>query len=473
MKKKSLKLNATLNVIRQCCAILFPMITIPYVSRVLGVEAYGEAGYATSIVSYFSLIAGLGVNSYAIREGARIRDDKRKLETFASEVFSINLISTIVAYLLFGALILLWGDLEPYRIILVIMSLNILFITLGMDWINTLYEDFAYLTFRYIICQSIAVVATLVLVKRPEDVWIYALCINLGTMLANAWNIYYIRCKMGINVRCTLKLNAAKHMKPIMLLFGNMVSATIYLYSDSTMLGAMLGNLAVGYYTVASKIYMLVKQLINAISNVIVPRISHNIANSDNASLSNSLDKILGLLSLIVFPIAMGMIGTGEEIITIIAGKDYIEAYMALAILSVSLILATFACIFVSVFMLALRKDKEILIASAISALVNVGLNFVMIPRFGFVAAAWTTLVSEFIICSFGIYHTRSIIKLHLSKQAILGLLGSVEVFVICYFVKQWFSNAFLVLPLCVLLCAIVYGATLILSGAYKDFKNV
>ena len=193
--KKSIKINAVLNIIKQCCAIIFPLITFPYVSRTLGVEAYGKVNFSSSIVSYISLLAGLGVSSYAIREGARIRDDKDKFQAFANEVFSINVLSTAFAYIALFIIILAWNRLNSYRALLVILSLNVILTTLGTDWVNTIYEDFLYLTVRYVICQSIAVITTVLFVKGPGDVILYAIFSNLGTMLANFLNLFYIRKK--------------------------------------------------------------------------------------------------------------------------------------------------------------------------------------------------------------------------------------------------------------------------------------
>ena len=326
-KRNSLKVNAVLNIIKQCCAIIFPLITFPYVSRTLGVEAYGKVNFSSSIISYISLLAGLGVSSYAVREGARIRDDKNKFEKFASEVFSINVVSTVIAYVLLAILVLFWKKLEPYRVLIVILSINVLLTTLGTDWINTVYEDFLYLTIRYVLCQSIAVVTTLLFVKKPDDVALYAFFSNLGTIFANILNLFYIRRTLRINVNFTLKMNVKHHFRPIMLLFGNMISSMIYLYSDTTMLGILASDAAVGYYTVSSKIYSLLKQVINAVSNVLTPRLSHDFENKAKKNMTNNINSVLGALLVVVIPITMGMLCMGREIILLIAGKEYLEAY--------------------------------------------------------------------------------------------------------------------------------------------------
>ena len=471
-KRNSLKVNAVLNIIKQCCAIIFPLITFPYVSRTLGVEAYGKVNFSSSIISYISLLAGLGVSSYAVRDGARIRDDKNKFEKFASEVFSINVVSTVIAYVLLAILVLFWKKLEPYRVLIVILSINVLLTTLGTDWINTVYEDFLYLTIRYVLCQSIAVVTTLLFVKKPDDVALYAFFSNLGTIFANILNLFYIRRTLRINVNFTLKMNVKHHFRPIMLLFGNMISSMIYLYSDTTMLGILASDAAVGYYTVSSKIYSLLKQVINAVSNVLTPRLSHDFENKAKKNMTNNINSVLGALLVVVIPITMGMLCMGREIILLIAGKEYLEAYPALSILSVTLIFSTYACIFVSVIMLAQRKDKEILIASGISAAVNILLNLILIPQYSYNAAAFTTFISECLMLAMGIYYTHHTIKVEIRKYLVLATIGGIEVQMICHEIKCIVTNGILALFISIILCGAIYGMTILLLFLIKKRRR-
>lgn len=468
---KSLKINAALNIIRQVCAIVFPLITFPYVSRTLGVEAYGKVNFSTSILSYISLLAGLGVSSYAIREGARIRDDRERFERFADEVFSINVVSTLISYVVLAVLVLFWSKLDAYRALIGILSVNILLTTLGTDWINTIYEDFLYLTVRYVICQTIAVAATLLFVKGPEDVALYAVCSNMGMMLANASNLFYIRKKLGIRLKMTWKMNVRRHLRPIMLLFGNMISSMIYLYSDTTMLGVFIGDAAVGFYTVSSRIYSLIKQLINAVSGVLVPRLSHDLESNSGGESNGSVHTVLGILTVVVFPIALGMICMGREIIVLIAGEAYAAAYPALAILSIALIFATYACIYISVIMLAQRKDREILFASSVSALTNIVLNFILIPRYSYNAAAFTTLVSELLMLAMGVYYTRRTISLKIGGYLLLAVAGCAEVVLICAAAKRVLSGV-PALFAAVALCGAVYGLTVLFAWRLSQAKG-
>ena len=138
-------MNAFLNMTKQICAVIFPLITVPYVSRILQRENYGKYNFGNSIVSYFILIAGLGIVNYAIREGARIRNDRKKLNRFANEVFTINIYSTIIAYILLFIIVHFSAKLKLYQPLIFVQSLSIILTTLGADWVNSIFEDYLYI----------------------------------------------------------------------------------------------------------------------------------------------------------------------------------------------------------------------------------------------------------------------------------------------------------------------------------------
>ena len=150
MRKKSMKENAILNALRTLAGIVFPLITYPYISRVLG-----KINFANSIVSYFSLLAALGISSYAIREGGAIRDDKNKLKNFSNQIFTINMVFTAISYILLAILLSFSKRLYAYKELIIIQSFIIFATTIGIEWLFSIYEDYAYITVRTIAIQFI------------------------------------------------------------------------------------------------------------------------------------------------------------------------------------------------------------------------------------------------------------------------------------------------------------------------------
>ena len=137
----SVKKNAMFNMIKQACSVMFPLITFPYVSRVLGADSFGKVNFANSIIQYFSLFAGLGISTYAVREGARVREDEKKVEQLVDELFSINVCTASFSLLVLVLLVIFWKKLHLYVPLMFIEAQIIVLITCGSDWINSIYEN--------------------------------------------------------------------------------------------------------------------------------------------------------------------------------------------------------------------------------------------------------------------------------------------------------------------------------------------
>ena len=159
VNKNTLGKNAFLNGIKTACSILFPFVSFSYCSRIVGANRLGAYSFGQSIISYLLLVAALGIPNYAIREGAFLRKRNDELNEFIAQVFTINCIMTIIAYVVLFSLLLGWTKLENYKCIIIIQSFQIILTTLGADWINSIFEDYLYLAVRYIIIQIISLVA--------------------------------------------------------------------------------------------------------------------------------------------------------------------------------------------------------------------------------------------------------------------------------------------------------------------------
>ena len=252
MNQPSVKKNTVFNIIKTLSTIIFPLITFPYISRILHAENIGKINFGASIVSYVSLIASLGVTTYAVRECSKVRFDQNRLNETASQIISINIISTCIAYIALFLLLLFWKSVLNYRILILIQSLSILFATLGADWLNTAMEDFKYITIRTFVFQLIALIAMFVFVHKPEHYLVYAIISIISSSGGNIVNIFYRRkyCKIHL----TLKIEWSKHLPPIILLFAMILSQTIFVNVDTTMLGIMRSDFEVGLYSTSTKI---------------------------------------------------------------------------------------------------------------------------------------------------------------------------------------------------------------------------
>ena len=457
--KKSIGLNAILNLIKSGLAIVFPLITYPYALRVLGTEGIGKVSYTSSIISYFSLIAMLGVSTYAIREGSKIRENKEEFSKFVDEVFSINVITTIISYLLLIIVIIFFKKLHSYIGLIALQSLSILFTTLGVDWINTIYEDFLKITIRSIITYIVSLIVLFTLVKKPDDVYWYAMLTVLTNGIICIFNWLYI--KKYVKLRFTLHNNIKKHLKPLLILFSNAVAISIYVNFDTTMLGWMKGDYSVGLYTVSVKIYSIVKSLMVAIYSVAIPRLSLYIGNNQIDKYKQTFSDLCGYISILLIPCAIGLINISKEIMIVMGGEDFVVAASSLKILSISLIFAIFGGVITAVLNITLGMEKENLKATIYSALINCILNFIFIPKFSQNGAAITTLISEafvFIYCFVKIPNKFRYIDLKkVGKTIMKALIASLSMFIISYIVRILFTNVSICIILIILISVISY----------------
>ena len=397
--KKKIGINAILNVIRQGLSVIFPLITYPYALRVLGAESIGKVSYAQSIISYFSLIAMLGVSSYAIREGAKRRTEKEEFSRFVNEVFTLNVIFTAVAYILLFVCLTLVKDLQQYSGLLLLLSSSLILTTLGVDWMNTVFEDYLFITIRSIITHLASLVILFVFVRTSEDYYAYAMMAVATNGIICISNWFY--CKKYAKLRLTLHPNVRKHLIPLLILFANNVSVSIYTNSDTTMLGWFKGDYYVGLYTVSVKIYTIIKNLLVAVYAVSIPRLAYYIGSQKKKEFKHLYSNMWSYLSLLLVPAAVGLVCVSPEIIYFMGGEEFTDSVVSLQLLAVALIFAIFGGLVTACLNITIGREKDNLIATVIAAVLNIGLNLIFIPLFNHNGAAFTTLLSEAFVLLF------------------------------------------------------------------------
>lgn len=460
-KQRSVRKNAILSVIKQLFTLLFPMITFPYATQILGVANYGKYTFSMSVVNYISYIAAAGILRYAVRECARVRDDKEALHKLVNEIYTINIITTMFAYLLLFVVLTFVPMLEEYISWIILLSLSVLFTTIGTDWINSAFEDYLFITIRYIISQIVALFLLFLLVREQDNITQYAFVSIFAGILANILNIVHIRKTLGIVPRLMYSRQLFSHIKPILYLFASTIATFIYINSDVTFLRIYADDTSVGYYGVSTQFYQLIKQLINAAFIVVVPRISNELTKDKSLAYSR-YSKILVITILLVIPCAVGLFMIRHNLVILFSGEEYVKAASSLAILAVALIPAMIANFFINIVMIPLGMEKQVMIATIISALVNIGLNFVLIPRFAENAAAFTTLNAEIILILIAMFYCRDIKLKSVTKPIATSIVGSGVIIFICSVLNKNVSNYFVNVVLCLMVCGILYSVVIL-----------
>ncbi|MBM6872085.1 flippase [Lactobacillus crispatus] len=465
MKKKSLSVNAFLNGLRSVLNLIFPLITFPYVSRVLSVEGIGIFNFSNIYVGYFLLIAGLGVATYAVREGAKYRDNKELLSKFASQVFTINIYSTIIAYVLLLLSLIIFKSLHTYVLAILIFSLQIVFTTVGTEWVYTIYEDYSYITIRSIAFKIISILLLFIFVRKSNDYLWYVAVSVFATVGSNILNFLHV--KQFCDLRLVRETKWQYHLKPILIIFASSLAVTIYVSSDTTILGLIKNDYAVGIYSVSVKIYQLAQNLLAALLMVTIPRLAMLFGKRKYQEYKVVLGKVLNTLSLLVLPASVGLIMLSRDVVLVIAGPKYLESVNSLRIITWATIFSIFSWIFSDCVLIPAKREMMVLKNTIITAVINVLLNFVLIPLFSYDGTSLSTVLAELLVMILNGYSCWDIVKPVICRKetlknifsSIIGCIGIVIICLICDF--GWESIIGRIVG-SIILSVIIYGAILI-----------
>ena len=392
MKQKSIKVNTIYNAIKTCAGIIFPLITFPYVTRILLAENLGKYNFALSIISYMQLIASLGVSTYAIRECSKIRDNKNELSRMASQIFTINIYSTIIAYILLATVLIFARPIDKYRTLIIILSTMIGCATIGADWINNVAEDFKYITLRTVGFNVLSIILMFIFVKEPEHYINYAIITVISNAGANILNAFYRRkyCKI-----CVVKhVDISRHLKPIIVLFSLQLVQIIYVNSDITIIGIVRSDSEVGYYSAAVKVYNLIQTLMNSVVLVVLPQLSQAYDRKDSNKINSLLRYSMNFIIVLGLPCLVLTNIVAKEIIGLLAGNDFLICIPSLRILTVALFWSFLGGFLGNLILIPSGRENITLYSSIVSAIVNLVLNLLFIPKWGIEVAAITTALS-------------------------------------------------------------------------------
>jgi len=464
-REVSLKENTFYNMLKTVSTIMLPLITFPYSSRVLHAENVGKINFGTSIVNYFTLIAALGITTYGVRECSRVKNNAKKFSQTVNEIYSINILSTIISYLILACCLVFVPNLKGYTALIILQSIPIIFTTLGADWINTTMEDFKYIAIRTLIFQVFILAAMFLFVRKEEDYYNYTIIFTLSTSAANIVNIFYRRkfCK----TRITFQMNLKKHLSPIMMLFATSLSQTVLASIDMTMLGFEEGDVSVGLYSTAVKIINCVTQVIASIAWVVIPKLSYDFANKNYNRINQMLSKVTVLIVTIGVPCIVGLNVLAPELIELFGGHEYVGAAACMQIMTITMAVSFMTTILGSMILIPAMRETQFMIACVVSVAANIVLNGIMIPLWGMNGAAIATALSSFVIVAIAAVRFDKNIHISGLKKVIAGVAGgALGIIAVTAVIKMFVSSVWLTTIFVVFASVIVYAGFLLL------FKN-
>lgn len=457
---KSLVKNSFFNVIYQLLNVLFPLVTAPYIARILLPDNVGKVAIAQNWAQYFIVFAALGIPTYAIREIAKSKHNKAELNHTFTELFSINFISTTISVVAYLITIFSFNNFRQNIMLYLAVGLGILFNYITIDWLYQGLEDYGYIAIRSFIVKLLSLLALLILVRSKNDYVLYALISACAIGCNNIFNILHLS-QIGVKFNFN-HLSFSHHIKPIIIFFTNSITVKLYTLINVTLLGILSTDAAAAFYTNSDKVVRLIVATISAIGGVLLPRFSVYAQRGEKEKCADVASKVFHILFFLFVPTCLGLILMSKEIVLILFGSQYTASIPTLQIMSLLLLSLGFNGLFGTI-LLAFGHERENLLCPIAGALTCLIFNFALIPTLAQNGAAIACVVAESVVTGVAVFFSSRIIKLHfradtiaktiiaaigmgaivmvfklLIHNLVLCLLASVGFGMLCYIVLSW-----------------------------------
>ena len=440
---QSIKRNFIYNTLLNVSSVLFPLITAPYVSRVLEPDGVGLFNFANTYAGYFALVAMLGIPTYGVREVSKLRNNNEMLEKLVSELMSVAAISTLVVAIVYLTTIVCVEKLTNNYLIFLLTGFVIYLAPFKISWFFQGIENFGFITKVSLIVRSVCVIGLFLFVSDKDDLIIYVFLSILGTVLTDIWS--FIRMwKLGIRPKFIFK-GAGHHVKALLILFASSIAVSIYTVLDTLMLGFLTDYEEVGYYTNAMHMSKVLLTAVTSLSIVAVPRVSLYFKENDYKSINLLMNRSFSIVSFLAFPVSIGILCIAPVFVPLFFGSMFMGAVIPLMILSLLIIVIGFNNLTGVQILIGMGLDKLYFYSVLIGTITNFVMNFFMIPLWGAVGASVSSVIAEFIILLTTIIFVNRNTKITINKlsdifKAFIGALFFIPLvlFLKCYFEGWW-----------------------------------
>lgn len=450
-----------MNFILTMSNFIFPLITFPYVSRVLLPVGTGKVAFATSIVSYFSMVGMLGIPTYGIRACAKVRDDRDELSKTVQEIMVINSVAMGLSLFVYIISIILVPRMAQDKVLFMINIATLVFNLIGCDWLYKALEQYSYITIRSILLKLVSLVLMFLMVHQKSDYVIYGAITILASVGSNFFN--FINLRRFLHLKWYPNMNLSQHIKPIFSFFMMTIATTVYTNLDSVMLGFMKGDEAVGYYNAAVKIKTILVSLVTSMGAVLLPRLSFYIKEGKTKEFKELTVRSLQFVYFVSIPLWVYFSVFAKEGIYFLSGDAYTGSILPMQIIMPTLFFIGISNLLGIQILVPMDRENDVLKSVSLGAIVNLIINAIFIPRFGASGAAFGTLVAEFFVTSYQIYVLRDFLKetvanVKLYKNIISTLLATILVLIANTLFISNISSLFMVLVISAIIFGMIYG---------------
>lgn len=392
---QSVKVNYILNLINTGTQMLFPLITFPYVCRVIEADGIGQINFFQSIISYISLFTCLGIPMYAIREIARDRSDVVQMNRTTMEILLLHSMLTLVGYAIVAILCLTVPQIQVNIPLFLILSLIIFFTAIGCEWFYQGIEDFKYITIRGLIIKTVSVVLLFIFVKSKTDLLYYGCYTVFGVLGGNIFNFFRLRKYIHRENIIFSELHIKRHVKPVLKVFSFSVVTSIYLQLNTLLLGFLKNALAVGYFAAATKVMQMLLTMSACLGSVMMPRASHLIAENKEDEFNRLIQKSYDFTLAIALPMTIGLIFCAPSLITALCGVKFEHSILPSQIIAPIILMVAISNVFGIQVLFPKGKINIVTLCCGIGAVADLILNLCLIPFFSYIGTSIAYLGAE------------------------------------------------------------------------------
>ncbi|WP_426350466.1 oligosaccharide flippase family protein [Alloiococcus sp. CFN-8] len=462
MKNISLFKNTFYALLLQLTTMLFPLVTSPYISRVIGASNLGKVNFSSSVVNWFLVFAIFGTTTYGVREVSRIRDDKHKLSQFFNEILFIKVIITIVTILVYIPCIFLIGRFSEEALLFSVQGVALIINIFSLDWFFQGIEDYKYITIRSISFKILSIIALFLFVKVREDYVVYAGISIFALSFSNILNFFYARKYIDLFIPSVI--DTKKHLKALGVFFLSSLVISVYGILDQIYLGFIRGDIDVAFFNRSKMIYNLGVSICLSLSNVIMPRINNYFLNDKDKYrelLNNSVDIILW----ISIPASTGIAILADKIIYLFAGVEFADAAISLIVLAPLITMVPLGVWNYQQRIIPLGYEKFGLFNQLIVAFISLLCNLLLIPHIGHIGTAISYLLAESIGTIISLVYVKRFDKFTIIKRDhIKYVIAALGMTIAVKFIDIRFNTSWSVLVFAIVIGVVTYVTILLFT---------
>ncbi|MGE7307312.1 flippase [Priestia megaterium] len=387
----NIKKNYLFNLIYQVLTMILPLVTVPYVSRVLNPDGVGTFAYTSSIVQYFILFGTLGISTYGVKQIAINRDDKKELSKTFVNIYCLQLILTSISLIIYIIFVLLF--FHEYKIIALLQIIMLLSAVIQCSWFFSGLEEFKQIVIRNILVKIVSLIAVFIFVRKPDDLALYTVIMGFSSLIGQLVMWFYIK-EYVILIKVSFK-SIFSHLRPTLVYFLPQLAIQVYFLLDKTMLGVISGTSEVGVYDYADKILKIALAIVTSLGVVMLPRMANTVASGNIEKAREYIISSLQFSTLLAVPIMFGIAGISKEFVPWFLGEEFKDSILVLTVLSPVILLMAWGGVLGTQFLIPFGKMKEYTISLYVGVVINILVNLMLIKPYGAIGAAVGTLCTE------------------------------------------------------------------------------